>query len=307
MLYSRQTMNAGIGVDCPASHGKIEMEYTEIPIALDGAITMRTRLYRGGAKTPVVCIPGLTRNAADFADLAPNIAADGHDVLVLSLRGRGASDYDPHYLNYRPETYRDDVLRALDHMSWDSAIFIGTSLGGIVTMLTAQTHGTRIRAGVLNDIGPEVAAAGIARIIGYTSGGAAPQSSLQEAAECMRAVHQISYPDASDDDWIKWAKRTFRETPEGTFILDYDPMIPRAILEGGAAADLWPGWRALAPIPTLVVRGAISDILSVEIVEKMRAERPDFDYIEAPRIGHAPFMTEDTVWPVLRSFISKLG
>ncbi len=269
-------------------------------------IVMRAKVYTGGAKTPVLCIPGLTRNASDFDDLAPRIAATGRDVVAISLRGRGQSDRDPNYLNYHPETYRDDVLSVLDAIGIETAIFVGTSLGGIVTMAVHGSAPERVKAAVLNDIGPELAPEGIARIAGYVGAGAGPAASLEEAAARIRAINAVAFPDASDAEWLVFARRTFRQTAAGEWELDYDPNIARALMELGPEPDLWPAFEGLNSTPTLVLRGALSDLLSSEIIKKMRAVYPGFDYAEVPRIGHAPMMTEPVAWAALEAFLMDI-
>ncbi|MHA7871983.1 MAG: alpha/beta fold hydrolase, partial [Hyphococcus sp.] len=254
------------------------------------------------AKTPVLCIPGLTRNAADFADFAPKAAKTGHDVVTISLRGRGPSDYDPHFLNYRPETYRDDILKVLDAVSAENAIFVGTSLGGIVTMLVNAAAPQRVKGAVLNDVGPDLAPEGIARIAGYVGKTAGPAKDLNEAAARIKAINGVAFPDASEAEWLLFAKRTFRETQDG-WVLDYDLNIARALAEGGPAPDLWPAFESLKGTPTLVIRGALSDLLTPPIVDKMREVHPNFELVEVPRIGHAPMLTEPAAWGAIAAFL----
>ncbi len=283
-------------------------QYDSRWIGVADRLNLAVRRYSGGQKTPVLCIPGLTRNASDFDDLAPKIAATGRDVITVSLRGRGRSDWDPDYLNYHPEIYRDDVLTVLDELGVRQAIFIGTSLGGIVTMATHGSAPERVKAAVLNDIGPELASEGIARIAGYVGAGAGagPAASLEEAAARIRAVNEVAFPDASDAEWLVFARRTFHEAAAGEWVLDYDPNIARALMELGAAPDLWPAFASLKATPTLVLRGGLSDLLSPEIVDKMRAVHPAFDYAEVPRIGHAPMMTEPAAWAALDKFLMEI-
>lgn len=283
--------------------------YEAKALRLRTGLHMAVRFYPGGGKTPALCIPGLTRNASDFEDLAPKIAATGRNVAVVNLRGRGASDYDPDYCNYHPLTYRDDVLAALDRLEWPEAVFIGTSLGGMVTMLACEAAPDRVKAAVLNDVGPELAPEGVARIGAYigknTSAG--PAASLEEAAARIKAINEAAFPDASAEDWLVFARRTFRRCDDGRWILDYDPNIVRALAENDAPPDLWPGFERLKSKPTLIIRGAISDLLTPGIIEKMRAVHPAFDYFEVSRIGHAPFMTEPAAWAALEAFLRKLN
>lgn len=283
---------------------RLKPEKTNIPFA--PALNFESIRYTGGSRTPVLCLHGLTRNARDFEDLAPRLAETGRDVIALSFRGRGGSDYDPDYLNYHPLTYRDDVLKALDVLNIDKAIFIGTSLGGIVTMLVNETAPERVAAAIINDVGPELAPEGIARIAGYAGGDGGPAQDLDEAAARIRAINGVAFPDESDAFWRAFARRTFRENPDGSWSLDYDPNVGKALLEVGPAPDLWKPFESLKGTPTLIIRGAISDLLSPEIINKMRAVHPSFAYAEVPNVGHAPMLTEPAACDAIDQFISKL-
>lgn len=264
----------------------------------------------GGGRTPVLCIPGLTRNASDFEDFAPLAAATGRDVYAVSLIGRGRSDYDPDYLNYKPDIYRDDILACMNALGIARAIFVGTSLGGIVTMLTAAEAPARVAAAVINDVGPELAPEGIMRIAGYVGARAAsadePARDLDEAAARIRAINEPAFPGRDREFWRRFARRTFRQEPDGRWRLDYDPGIGKALLEVGPAPDLWGPFAALRPLPTLVLRGAISDLLTPPIIEKMRGVNPAFGYCEIANVGHAPTLTEPDAIAAIRPFLEAL-
>lgn len=283
----------------------------DVIVVLPGGLKMRGAVVRGGEETPVVCIPGLTRNLSDFDDFTSAIAASGRDAYAFSLRGRGTSDYDPNYLNYFPTTYVDDILTALDQLRIERAVFVGTSLGGIVTMLTAAKAPDRIAAAVINDVGPELASEGIARIASYV--GARSQDAgdgrtdLAGAIAQIRAINEVAFPGKDAAFWEKFARRTFEELPDGSWKLAYDPNIGRALLEAGPAPDLWDAFRTLQNTPTMIVRGAISDLLTAPIIEKMRAARTGFDYCEVANIGHAPTLTEEGALPAIRKFIDANG
>ena len=282
------------------------MTYDNIEVSITSAITLRGRHYRGGDRTPVLCLHGLTRNAKDFTDVAPQIAALGHDVITASFRGRGASDYDPDYLNYHPQTYCGDVLKVLDALKAPEAIFVGTSLGGIVTMLVNESAPSRVKAVVLNDVGPELAPEGVMRIAGYVGASAGPATNLDEAAARIKAINSVAFPDATEEDWRIFAERTFRQAEDGSWVLDYDPNIARALVELGAAPDLWPAFESLKDTPTLVMRGTRSDLLTPPIIDKMRDVHPVFHYTEVPRIGHAPMLPEPVAWNALAAFLETL-
>ncbi len=281
------------------------------PLSVDvrQGLSMKACRTAGGARTPVICIPGLTRNASDFEDFAPLAAATGRDVYAVSLIGRGQSDYDPDYLNYRPETYRNDILAFMDAQGMDRAIFVGTSLGGIVTVLTRAEAPGRVAGAVINDVGPELAPEGIMRIAGYVgarAGGAdEPARDLDEAAARIRAINETAFPGREAAFWRLFARRTFRQEADGRWRLDYDPGIGKALLEVGAAPDLWAAFAALRGAPTLIVRGAISDLLTPPIIEKMRGVNSLFDYCEVADVGHAPTLTEPDAWAAIRPFLES--
>lgn len=279
----------------------------EYAFSLPGALTMRARVYRGGDKTPALCIPGLTRNARDFEDVAPGIAGTGRDVVVVSLRGRADSDYDPDHGHYFPTTYRDDMIAALDQFGAREAIFVGTSLGGIVAMLTNEKAPARVKAAIINDVGPDLAPEGVARIAGYVGGDQAPAASLEDAAARIRAINEVAFPDEDEAFWLTFARRTFRQVEGGAWALDYDPNIAAALAENGPAPDLWPAFESLKEKPTLLIRGAISDLLTAPIVEKMRGVHPSFDYAEVPHVGHAPTLSEPAAWKAVEAFLEKAG
>jgi pimeloyl-ACP methyl ester carboxylesterase len=270
-----------------------------------GGLTLHGRLYRGGAKTPAICLPGLTRNERDFSDVAPFLATSGRDVLALSFRGRALSSYDPQYLNYWPPTYVGDVLSVLDALAWPRAVFVGTSLGGIVTMLTNVKAPERVAAAVINDVGPELAREGVQRIAGYVGGPLPSAQSLEDAAAEIRAINEVAFPGRDVGFWRRFAERTFRRTETGLWTLDYDPLIGKALLEAGPSPELWPAFQSLNARPTLLVRGALSDLLSPEIVDKMRKVHRHFAFAEIPDVGHAPTLSEPQSVAALRRFLQS--
>ncbi len=283
------------------------MNYDNRRIDVAPGISLEARVWAGGdGATPVLCLHGLTRNAADFDDVAQALARTGRDVAALSLRGRGASDYDPDIKNYFPTTYRDDAIKALDDLGWRRAVFIGTSLGGITTMLVHEAAPERVAAAIINDVGPELAEEGLARIGSYAGKTEGPARDIAEAAARIRAINAVAFPDETGDEyWIDFARRTFRETPDG-WVLDYDPAIGAALAANGPAPDLWPAWSALAETPTLMVHGELSDLMTDPIIEKMRAAHPNFDYVRVPRVGHAPMLTEPAAATAIEDFLKEL-
>jgi pimeloyl-ACP methyl ester carboxylesterase len=252
----------------------------------------------GSARAPVICIHGLTRNARDFEDLAPRLAADGRRVLAVDVRGRGASAYDPDPSHYVPAVYAADVLALMDALAISRAVFIGTSMGGLITMVIGALRPSAIAATVLNDVGPELAPEGLARIGGYVGGGE-PIEDWTAAAAYARRLNEAAFPHYGADRWMAFARRLFTEK-DGRPTLDYDPNIAQAFKrpdpppgqEPPPAPDLWPLFEGLAAHRLLTIRGATSDILSPGIAEHMRLAAPEMDYVEVPGVGHAPMLDE---------------
>jgi pimeloyl-ACP methyl ester carboxylesterase len=255
---------------------------------------------------PVLCLHGLTRNMRDFEELAPLISGLGRRVITASQRGRGLSDPDPVTERYTPGVYIADMLALLDYLGIVRAMFVGTSMGGLMTMIAAAQAPNRVAAAVLNDVGPEIDPAGLDRIRGYVGRTSIPSNWNEAAAQC-RAINGIAFPlEQNEAFWIAFARKIFREDAAGRLVLDYDPTIARSVApESAVTADLWPLFEALKPIPTLVVRGELTDILMTSTVEEMRRRKADLALATVPGVGHAPFLTEPAAWEALRSFLSS--
>lgn len=254
---------------------------------------------------PVVCLPGITRNSRDFEDLATHLA-HSHPVLTPDLRGRGRSAPDPNWRNYQPQTYVDDVVRLLDDADVTRAAFIGTSLGGLVSMLLAAFHRARVVGVVLNDIGPEIGPAGLERIKSYI-GRMPPVRSWDEALHQVREIYGAAWPDLDDDMWSRIVRRGYRENEDGVPVLDMDPKIGDAAREAATpGADPWQLFAALDDVPALVLHGETSDILTDDIVAKMRAAKPDLAYVRVARRGHVPLLDEPESLAAIDKFLAGL-
>ena len=249
----------------------------------------------GPAKLPVIAIHGLTRNSADFDAIAPLIARGGRRVMALDVRGRGRSDRATDPLTYQPPVYAKDVLGLLEAAGIERAVFLGTSMGGLITMAITALKSRVVAAAILNDIGPQVSPEGLARIAAY-SGQPVDTPTWAAAAAHVKSINAVALPHYTDADWDAFARRTFRDGTEGAPVLDYDPDIAVPIRAAGAKAlapNLWPFFRRLArKRPTLLIRGGTSDLLSAEIAAKMKKAAPDMRYAEIPDIGHAPMLDE---------------
>jgi len=261
------------------------------------------REYGDGDRT-VLCLPGLTRNSRDFVSLAMWLAPR-YRVLCPDLRGRGYSDFDPDWKNYHPVTYVEDTWRLLDTLQVQRCAIIGTSLGGLMAMLMAGESPQRLAGVVLNDVGCEVAPEGLARIAGYV-GKLPPVSNWDEAAAQAREVNAVAAPDLDDADWLAFAHRTYREDEQGVPRLDMDPNIGRALVEvGGTLADPWELFDSMQ-MAVLEIRGALSDILTADILEKMQARKPDLQIVEVAGRGHAPLLDEPESLAAIDAFLDSL-
>ncbi len=282
--------------------------FTSRHVATADGLKLHVRDYDGAAASalPVVCLPGLSRTTADFAVLAEALAAsDGRRVLVIDSRGRGLSDRDPDPRNYNPAIEGGDVLAVLAATGVTEAIFVGTSRGGIITMLLAPHRPELIRGAVLNDIGPVLERAGLERIRGYV--GKLPQPrSWDEAVASLKRIAGRDFTALDEAGWLHYARLTFREE-DGRFAPVYDP----ALMHNVAAMDLddiptlWPQFEALGGVPVLVVRGENSDLLSVATAAEMRRRHPDCRLLSVPGQGHAPFLTDPPTVAAIRDFVAR--
>jgi pimeloyl-ACP methyl ester carboxylesterase len=258
---------------------------------------------------PVICLHGLTRNSRDFEVIAPRIAALGRRVLVMDVRGRGKSANDPDPAHYVPTVYAQDVIAMMDQLGAPRAVFVGTSMGGLITMVLALTAPDRIVAGVLNDVGHKVNPAGLARIAGYV-GATRPVANWDEAADVCRSTNGEAFPGRADDErfWQSFARRVFHQRDDGLLELDYDPHIALAFIDtsDAPAPDLTPLFQALAQRPVLSVRGALSDILTEDGVEAMRAIKPDLEVATVANVGHAPLLDEPEAWDAILDFLARV-
>ncbi len=254
-------------------------------------------------KLPVLCLPGLTRNSRDFTHVAERIRQDRR-VFCADLRGRGRSQHDPVWQNYHPGTYLADIGLLLQDAGVTRCVLLGTSLGGILSMLLAAMNPQLVAGVILNDVGPEVAPEGLARIAAYV-GRHAPPASWDEAVATVRATYEIGMPGLTHEEWVAHTKRSYSDAG-GVPRLDMDPMIGEAVRSAPSAAapDLWALFAALLPVPTLALRGAASDILAVATFDRMLREKPDLVRVEVPQRGHTPMLDEPVSVAAIDEFLA---
>jgi pimeloyl-ACP methyl ester carboxylesterase len=286
--------------------------FTPITYTSTDGLTLYARDYAGqagAARLPVICIHGLTRNSSDFDEVAPRVAALGRRVLALDVRGRGHSARDPNPDNYTPTVYAGDVAKLMNDLGIARAVFIGTSMGGLITMTFAARQLDKVAGAVLNDIGPVISEKGLARIAGYT-GRCAAVDSWRQAASYVRDINACAFPDNADDEWDKWARRAFEQNEEGQLVPRYDPNIALALQTGKLKPTSLPARMAFRQLarkrPTLLVRGALSDLVEPEQANWMQKTAPDMQYVEVPDVGHAPMLTEPAAWEAIRSFLAQV-
>jgi pimeloyl-ACP methyl ester carboxylesterase len=275
-------------------------------VSSDG-LKLHYRDYAGGAsRPPILCIPGLTRNARDFEGVAGRLAGDWR-VICPDLRGRGESAYAKDPMTYLPPIYLQDLEALIVELRLERFILFGTSLGGLMTMLLAASGRDRIAGALLNDIGPEVEARGLDHIRSYV-GRSQNWPTWLHAARFLAEAQGDRYPGWSLDQWLVYAKRLCRLTPAGRIVFDYDMRIaePFKLPGGEAGFDLWPVFRALNGIPSLVVRGGISDLLSAGTAAKMVAENPAMESVTVPDVGHAPTLDEPEAAAAIDALLERV-
>jgi pimeloyl-ACP methyl ester carboxylesterase len=294
--YSGGTMTSGDGE--PAS------VFVTAPDGL--RLHVRCHGRRSSRVLPVVCLPGLARTTADFDQLAAALA--GKDpfrrVFAVDYRGRGRSEYDRNPENYSLAVESADVLAVLTALDIGRAVFIGTSRGGILTMLLATVRPAVIAGAVLNDIGPVIEAKGLVRIKSYV-GKLPPPKNFEEGAEILRRLFDAQFPKLDGESWLAAAQRTWQER-DGRLAPTYDVRLAKT-LEGidleRPLPSLWKEFDALRAVPLMVIRGANSDVLSDETVALMRERHSAMATMLVPDQGHAPLLAEPDVIRRLAAFV----
>ncbi|MGF7163170.1 pimeloyl-ACP methyl ester carboxylesterase [Rhodoligotrophos appendicifer] len=269
-----------------------------------GGTRLAARIYNSGRSRglPVLCLTGLTRNGKDFHDLAIRLSTQC-PVIVADYRGRGLSS-SADWRTYTPQVEAADILLLLDKLQLTKIRVIGTSRGGIISMLLAAIRPDLIEQAVLNDIGPVIETRGLKRIVGYV--GREPAPNWPDAiADLARA--NPDFADMSDKDWERFARRLYRDSG-GRPILDYDPLLSRTLPETEdlipeAASPLWGPFEILATRPLLVIRGDRSDILSAQTLASMKDVSPNVLSINIPGRGHAPFLDEPEALEGIEPFL----
>ncbi|MGE4165509.1 MAG: alpha/beta fold hydrolase [Xanthobacteraceae bacterium] len=278
--------------------------------APDG-LRLHARVYGGGPDraVPVVCLPGLTRNGSDFEDLAGTLASDPvqpRRVIAIDYRGRGLSDRDRDPANYNLAIELADVLAIMTALGVTPAVIVGTSRGGLIAMLMAALRPTAIAGVVLNDIGPVIEPKGLMRIKAYA--GKLPQPKDEnDAADILRRLMSAQFPNLTADDWRAYARRTFKAV-NGTLSPTYDVRLSetlKSVTPDTPLPPMWPQFAALSHLPVMVIRGALSDILSAATVEQMATRHPGLAVRVIEDQGHAPLLTDASSMDAIAEFVRR--
>jgi len=243
-----------------------------------------------GPEPAILCLGGLARNSRDFITLAERLAARGHVVLAPDWRGRGFSARDPNPAGYTPQNYLDDLAQLLVLEGVHRAIVIGTSMGGLIACALGVAKPALLAGVMLNDIGPDLPEAGIARIAGYI-GRDWPQPDWDAAVSCLKSMLP-GLGLTSEEQWRLFAWATFREGPDGMLHADWDPAIARGLTDRRSMPDLWALFRSLARVPVVAIRGGQSDVLSAACFARMGQALPHIRLVEIPGAGHTPTLSE---------------
>src|SRR5579862_8794479 len=281
------------------------MEAAEYWYASSDGLKLFSAVFPGPSPSSptVLCLHGLLRNSRDFEELAPHIATRFR-VVVPDIRGRGLSDRDTNSDNYQLSVYIADLLQLLRGLAAPHVAIIGTSMGGLIAMLMATMHPGLVSRIVLNDVGPEIDPTGLERIRNY-AGRSVPVHTWEEAIVQLRGIFGAAWPGLTAERWQQLVRRAYRADITGLLRADADPAIGDVIRNSsGAAPDLWPLWRTLINTPILVLRGALSDVLSEKTLARMQQDKPDLRTVIVSSRGHVPLLDEPEVLSAIDTFLA---
>ncbi len=282
-------------------------QYQECYFELKTGLKLYYRHYNANALSApiIVCLHGVTRNSKDFEAIATNLSQK-YQVIVPDIRGRGKSDYDTNWHNYQPAVYAQDTWDLVQHLNLETFALIGTSMGGLVAMIMAAQQPHRLAAVVLNDIGPEISQLGLDRIFGCMSKAQQDQT-LDDVINSLRNANSAFFPDLDDDGWLNQALSSYKLLETGFYDVDYDSDgVVKALSEASLPGDPWEMFNCMNKLPVLLLHGELSDLLTVDIIQKMRSSKSDLQVATIPRVGHAPLLDEPESIQAINKFILTL-
>ena len=272
---------------------------------------LAVRIFRAeGNRLPLLCLPGLSRNSRDFIGLGRHFSrhpSEPRTVVAVDYRGRGLSEQDPDWRNYTPVVEANDVLAAATVLGIEQAVVVGTSRGGIIAMLLGALRPALLAGVVLNDIGPVVEGAGLARIKSYLSARRRPVATWDQAVALARSTAEERFPALSDEDWRAFAEAFFAETRTG-LAPQFDQRLVRTIDDVDFTEKippLWPQFMSLARVPVLAIRGELSDILSERTLKEMSQRHPRYESLIVPGQGHAPLLRDKATLERISGFARR--
>ena len=274
-------------------------------------LKLHARIYgsRDGNAWPAVCLPGLTRNARDFHELAVALSTDTarpRRVVSFDYRGRGQSDHDPDWRNYQAPIEAADIAAGLAALGIASGAFIGTSRGGLIIHVLAAMNPSLLKAVVLNDIGPVIESEGLAHIRAYLENAPKP-ANVAEAVAAQRAAHGAAFPALSSADWERMVGALYR-IKDGRPVADFDPALLNTLRDFNPdrpLPELWPQFEALASVPLLAIRGANSKLLSPATFAEMARRHPDCQPVTVEGQGHTPLLETAGLPAAIGDFIAR--
>jgi pimeloyl-ACP methyl ester carboxylesterase len=283
-----------------------EAAFREHRISAQDGLRLHVRDYGDTASrpTPLLCLAGLTRNSADFDRVAERFAASRR-VVCPDYRGRGRSEWDRDWRNYDPAVYLSDIGQVMAALGLERVVVIGVSMGGLLGLGLAALKPLSVAGLVLNDIGPDVAPGGLGRILEFI-GTDRPQPDWEAAARFLRhALPTVRI--RTDEGWERFARASYKEGPDGLLHFAWDVNLAKKLAQQkGPGRDLWPVFRGARRLPMLVLRGALSDVLSADCLERMADAAPTMRHLTVPEWGHCPPLDEAPVDAVLDAFLAAL-
>lgn len=270
--------------------------------AWDGQPLAVREWFNGGSLPPLLCLPGLVRTGEDFEHLADCLPGAGR-VVSLDYPGRGDSLRSRDLARYAPEACVRDVLDVAAALHLHRPVLVGTSFGGLLAMGITAARPTLPRAVVLNDVGPDIGRHGADFVRDFV----ARDPAFPDLDTCIAWLRRHLPPMSlhTEADWRRMAELTYAPGPDGRFHPRWDTAIARLL--DGPVPDLWSLFGAVAHLPLLLVRGAVSTILLPATVQRMQAQRPDMQVVTLPGIGHAPILTEPPVVAALQAFLAGVA
>lgn len=285
--------------------------FSDFFYAAPDGLRLHARVYgeANSGRWPVVCLPGLTRNARDFHELALYLSTRSpaaRKVVAFDYRGRGQSAYDPDVSHYNVGVEAGDILAGLAALGIEESAFIGTSRGGLIIHVLGALRPAVLKAIVLNDIGPVIESAGLAHIQSYLEPAPKPKT-FAETVGAQRSVHSKDFPMLTEADWARMVGALYRETDQG-LLPDFDPKLVDTVAGLDLSQPLpalWPQFDALAAIPLLTIRGANSRLLSAKTLDEMRKHHPMMETITVEGQGHAPFLETGSLPDDIAAFLDR--